>query len=158
MDARAQAIERLYRERFGAFRNVAAAVVGPEHARDVVQEGFARALTHRRQLHRDASLEPWVWRIVLRAARESLARTARTSPEPEIELVATPVEADRALAEALGSLPPRRRLVVFLRHVADLSYADIAAVCEISEGTVAATLAQARRQLAEILEREGAIR
>ena len=54
-------------------------------------------------------------------------------------------------------LPPRRRLVVFLRFFGDLSYAQIAEVCGISEGTVAATLAQARDELSAALdERKGA--
>jgi RNA polymerase sigma factor (sigma-70 family) len=54
----------------------------------------------------------------------------------------------------LRSLPPRRRLVVFLRHYADLSYAEIASACGIAEGTVAATLAQARADLAAALDRK----
>jgi RNA polymerase sigma-70 factor, ECF subfamily len=51
---------------------------------------------------------------------------------------------------------PRRRLVVFLRYFADLSYAEIAEVLGVSEGTVAASLAQARAALRERLT-EGAI-
>jgi DNA-directed RNA polymerase specialized sigma24 family protein len=54
-------------------------------------------------------------------------------------------------------LPPRRRLIVFLRYFADFSYADIASACDVSEGTVAATLAQAHQALAETLEPEGAL-
>ena len=41
--------------------------------------------------------------------------------------------------------------MVFLRYFADLSYAEIAEACAVSEGTVAATLAQARDQLLEAL-------
>jgi RNA polymerase sigma factor (sigma-70 family) len=65
-------------------------------------------------------------------------------------------ERDPALADAIGALPPRRRLIVFLRYYADLSYTEIASACDVSEGTVAATLAQAHRALAAILEPEGA--
>jgi DNA-directed RNA polymerase specialized sigma24 family protein len=43
-------------------------------------------------------------------------------------------------------------LVVFLRYFADLSYEEIASTCEISEGTVAASLAQARAALLEALQ------
>jgi DNA-directed RNA polymerase specialized sigma24 family protein len=42
--------------------------------------------------------------------------------------------------------------VVFLRYFADLSYTEIAFVCGISEGTVAATLAQAHTALREQLD------
>ena len=58
------------------------------------------------------------------------------------------------LAEALRSLPPKRRLIVFLRYFADLSYAQIAELCAVSEGTVGATLAQARAALEEQLREE----
>ena len=67
-------------------------------------------------------------------------------------------ERDPALAEALQQLPPRRRLIVFLRYFADLSYTEIAALCEISEGTVAATLAHAHADLSKALQTKGAIR
>jgi RNA polymerase sigma factor (sigma-70 family) len=56
-------------------------------------------------------------------------------------------ERDPALAAAIRSLSPRRRVVVFLRYFADFSYAEIAEALEISEGTVAATLAQAHAAL-----------
>jgi RNA polymerase sigma-70 factor (ECF subfamily) len=62
-------------------------------------------------------------------------------------------EADPELAEALKALPPRRRLIVFLRYFGDLSYGEIAELCGISEGTVAATLAQAHSSLKPTLER-----
>jgi DNA-directed RNA polymerase specialized sigma24 family protein len=46
---------------------------------------------------------------------------------------------------------------VFLRYFGDLSYQQIAEICGISEGTVAATLAQARHELGAALDqRKGA--
>ena len=56
---------------------------------------------------------------------------------------------------AVLALPPRRRLVIFLRYFADRSYREIAEIVGVSEGTVAATLSQAHRELATRLEREG---
>ena len=157
MDERARAIEELYRERYVGFRNALATVAGSyEGARDAVQEGFARALASRRQFRGDGSLAAWVWQIALRAALE-----ARGVPEVSIDevldlrLVAP--ERDPSLTAALATLPPRRRLIVFLRYFADFSYSEIAAACDVSEGTVAATLAQAHQALAETLETEGAL-
>jgi DNA-directed RNA polymerase specialized sigma24 family protein len=48
--------------------------------------------------------------------------------------------------------------MVFLRYFADLSYADIAEACDVSEGTVSAALAQARAALAQALDTEEASR
>src|ERR1700693_1829379 len=157
MDERARAIEELYRERYGGFRNALATVTGShETARDAVQEGFARALASRRQFRGDGSLAAWVWRITLRAALE-----ARGEREVSVDEVLAPrlvaPERNPSLSAALATLPPRRRLIVFLRYFADFSYADIAAACDVREATVAATLAQARQALAETLEPEGAL-
>jgi RNA polymerase sigma factor (sigma-70 family) len=154
VDERSQAIERLYRERYVNFRNAMATVTGNyETAKDAVQEGFARALRKRRQFRGEGSLEAWVWRIVLRAALESpRGREAPLGELPEAEFVEP--NRDPALTAALRTLSPRRRLIVFLHYYADLPYAEIADVCGISEGTVAATLAQARMSLIEVLERE----
>ncbi len=158
MDERARAIEELYRERYVGFRNALATVTGSyESARDAVQEGFARALASRRQFRGDGSLAAWVWQIAFRAALE-----ARGVPEASIDDVLDPQlvapERHPSLTAALATLsPPRRRLIVFLRYFADFSYADIATACDVSEGTVAATLAQAHQALAETLEPEGAL-
>jgi RNA polymerase sigma factor (sigma-70 family) len=154
MDAVAQAIEELYRERYVGFRNALATVTGDyDSARDAVQEGFARAYASRGRFRGDGPLGAWVWRIALRAALE--LRHGGEVPLDEIEPRLVQPERTPSLAAALTTLPPRRRLVVFLRYYADFSYAEIASACDVTEGTVAATLAQARAALAALLETEG---
>lgn len=152
MGATAGEIEHVYRSRYAAFRRALAAVTGSyDTAHDVVQEAFARALSARTQFRREGSLEAWIWRIAVRLAhqdRDQLAR--RPLDEPATNAIA--IDGDPDLARAIRSLPPRRRLIFFLRYFAGLSYSDIAAVCDISEGTVAAALAQARESLSRELE------
>jgi RNA polymerase sigma-70 factor (ECF subfamily) len=151
-------LERLYRERFGAFRNALAPVVGSyDEARDVVQEAFARALRAQASFRGTGSLQAWVWRIALRTATEQ-RQPSRATPSQLLDPQLVEPERDPALAAALRQLPPRKRLVVFLRYFADLSYAEIAEACGISEGTVSATLTQARAALSEQLETEGLTR
>jgi RNA polymerase sigma factor (sigma-70 family) len=146
-------LERLYRERYFGFRSALATVTGSyDTARDAVQEGFARALANRHQFE-GGSLAAWVWKIAYHAALEGL--NAREVPR-EIDPQLVGRDRDPELAAALRQLPPRRRLIVFLRYFADLSYAEIAEVCEVSPGTVAATLAQAKEALAAALDAEGA--
>lgn len=153
MDKRARAIERVYRERYVGFRNAAATVTGDyDKARDAVQEGFARAFRSRAQYRGEGSLEGWVWRIVFRAALEQ--RGAGDLPLDEVEVDLVEPERDEGLTVALRALSPRRRLVVFLRYFADLPYTAIAEICEVDEGTVAATLAQARAALGHAMTRE----
>ena len=154
MNDTAAAIERLYRERYTRFRNGVATVAGSyEAAHDAVQEGFARALRSEIQYSGRGSLEGWVWRIVLRTALEQRRPEEVSLSEVEAEFIEP--DRDFALAAAVQALPPRRRLIVFLRYFADLPYRTIAEVLAIDEGTVAATLAQAKHALAETLDQEG---
>lgn len=153
MDDRTLELETLYRSRYVAFRNTLATITGGrDSARDAVQEAFARALRERRSFRGDGTLEAWVWRIAIRTAREQASRRGEVAVPEVAETVLPEPERDPELAAALLTLPPRRRLVVFLRYFADLSYAEIAEVCAIAEGTVAATLAQSHETLARHLD------
>lgn len=160
MDDLATELEQLYRRRYLAFRNGVLPLTGSlDAAKDAVQEGFARALRDRAQFRREGSLEGWVWRITFRAALQQRRNgRERTLDEALAELPVVEVDRDPELAKALRHLPPRRRLIVFLRYFADLSYPEIAAVCAISEGTVAAALARAHSDLSASLTTEGARR
>ena len=154
MDERAAKLEELYRRRYVHFRNTLATITGSrESARDVVQEAFARALRARKGFRGDGSLEAWVWRIALRTALEQRPDPRLASLNGSEPMLLQP-QRDGALADALRTLPARRRLIVFLRYFADLSYAEIAEVCEVKEGTVGAALAQARAALGHALTDE----
>jgi RNA polymerase sigma-70 factor (ECF subfamily) len=154
VDARAQAIEKLYRERFAGYCDALAAVAGSrESARDAVQEAFARALRERRRLRRNESLAPWVWTIALRIALDARPRFGNSQVDVGDPVLLEP-ERDPELAAAIRSLPPKRRMIVFLRYFADFSYAEIAEACNVSSGTVAATLAQAHEALRASLDAE----
>jgi len=151
-------IEELYRRRYVAFRNVVATVAGGrEQARDVVQEAFAQALRKRETYRGDGTLEAWVWRIAFRIALDATPRDLAVFG-PSLEEAFLEPERDPELVDAVRSLPPRRRLVVFLRYFGDLSYEEISEACGISEGTVAATLAKARADLLAAIDWEGAER
>ena len=54
--------------------------------------------------------------------------------------------------DLVRSLPTRQRTAVVLRYVGDLREDDIASVMGVTRGTVAATLANARRALATVLD------
>jgi RNA polymerase sigma-70 factor (ECF subfamily) len=155
VDEKARAIEELYRARYSRFLNTLLTVTGSrDRAHDAVQETFARAYAARANWRGESSLETWVWRIGIRTALglRGDVETARLNGSFDPALVDP--QRDPLLADALRALPPKRRLVVFLRYFADLSYADIARICGTTEGTVAATLAQARESLRDALVEE----
>jgi RNA polymerase sigma-70 factor (ECF subfamily) len=151
-------LEFLYRSRYGSFRNGLAPLTGGyERAHDVVQEAFARALRERDRFRGEGSLEGWVWRIAFRVALDERRNGHEVALDEAFERAEAPADdRDPELAAALRSLPGRRRLVVFLRYFADLSYTEIGELCGISEGTVAATLSRAHADLLTALSSEGA--
>jgi RNA polymerase sigma factor (sigma-70 family) len=145
-------IEQLYRERYVGFRNALTPVVGSrDAARDVVQKAFAQALRDVRKLRKQDSLAPWVWQIAWRIAIRDRLGDGNDEPPIDLSLASEHEEKDPELSAAIRSLPPKRRLVVFLRYFADFSYAEIAQALGIAEGTVAASLAQAHSALLEQL-------
>jgi RNA polymerase sigma factor (sigma-70 family) len=152
-------LAELYEQRYHQFLRLAEAIVGDvELARDVVQDAFARAIRSRRTFRADGSIDGWVWRTVVNAARN--ARRDR----PPVSLTWSEVLDKRAaqngspptaeIGSLLAALPERQRLVLFLRYYADLDYERIGEALEIQPGTVGATLNQAhaalRRQLEEV--------
>jgi RNA polymerase sigma factor (sigma-70 family) len=155
MDRHARAIEELYRRRYGQFHGVLSTISGSyESGHDAVQEAFARALAKRSEFRGEGSLEGWIWQIAVRTALEARTGKEVVSMNGALDPALVDPQRDPVLAAALRGLSPRRRLMIFLRYFADLSYAQIATACGVAEGTVAATLAQARDELLEILEQE----
>jgi RNA polymerase sigma-70 factor (ECF subfamily) len=148
-------IEAVYRRRLPELRRVATAITGSrESALDAVQEAFALAVHHRRQFRGEGSLDAWLWRIVVRRARDARADGGRAravsldrAAEPEQRGEDALDGREGELHALVAELPERQRFALFLRYYADLDYATIAQTLEISGGTVGATLNQARDSL-----------
>jgi RNA polymerase sigma-70 factor (ECF subfamily) len=144
-------LEQLYRERYPVFLRVARAV-SADDAADAVHDAFVQAVRKRRAFRGEGPLEAWVWRMVVNAAlkrrREPPLREAPEVPDVTSNGFGDPVRA------AVAALPERQRLALFLRYYADLDYAAIAAILDIKEGTVGATLHAAHAALRRALEAE----
>jgi RNA polymerase sigma-70 factor, ECF subfamily len=155
MDERGRAVEQLYRAEYGRFLQMLATLTGGyDSAHDAVQETFARAYAHRGEWRGESSLATWVWRIAVRTALRMRSNASQVELNGSYDPAPVEPERDPELSAALRALPPKRRLIVFLRYFADLTYAEIAEVCGINEGTVAAALSQAREQLKTKLKEE----
>jgi RNA polymerase sigma factor (sigma-70 family) len=151
------ALGRLYQRRYPRFLRVAEATVGdPDLAHDVVQDAFARAIRSRFDYRGEGSLEGWVWRIVVNAARNARRdRAPKHLPLQDLagEAVSANGRPTHASVRALvAALPERQRLVLFLRYYADLDYRQIAEALAIETGTVGATLNHAHAAIRRALE------
>jgi RNA polymerase sigma factor (sigma-70 family) len=150
-------LEALYRARYRQFVRVATAIAGEERAHDVVQEAFARAIRSSSSFRGEGTVEAWLWRVLINAARAERSSRADTSSldDDEFLVVANGYPTDEMDIRAwVVSLPERQRLAVFLRYYADLDYRTLASVLGVEVGTVSATLSAAhtslRRSLKEV--------
>lgn len=149
-------LSALYHDGYHRFVRVAEAITrDTEEARDAVQEGFSNALRGLERYQGRGSFEGWVWRCVLNAARMSRRKSARralASLRAPAVAAGEPAQPEPQLLEQLARLPERQRLVLFLRHFADLPSEEIAEALDVSPGTVAAALHAAHRSLRRRLE------
>jgi RNA polymerase sigma factor (sigma-70 family) len=155
--------EALVTTHAGRCYSIALRVLGnPHDAEEVAQDALVRAyraLTgYPAARIRELRLRPWLATIVVNLCRNRTRRHAPpTTPlnpllEMGIEPAAAPSDepasiadnaADRErLAALLATLPDRYRIPVVLRHVDDLSYAELAEVLGRPEGTVKAQVSR----------------
>jgi RNA polymerase sigma-70 factor (ECF subfamily) len=144
-------LEALYRARRPEFCRAASAIAGDRGlGEDAVQEAFAKAIRKRRSYRARGSLEAWVWRIVVNAARDARRRQVPVAHFRE----PTSNENGSRASLPLELLSDRQREVLFLHYYADLDYSTIADALGISPGTVGATLSTARSVLRRALASE----
>jgi len=143
-------LEALYRSRYRHFLRVALLIARDQgRAHDAVQEGFAAAIRSRKTYRAEGSLEAWVWRAVVNAAKKQ-HRDRPTDALEGFERAASQngdADDDRVVRAWIAALPERQRLTVYLRYYADLDYREIAGVLEVEVGTVSAALSAAHRTL-----------
>lgn len=154
--------EDFYRRRAGEVRRYAAAIVGHHDADDACQDAWLRiwrAWGDADPARRDA----WVFRVVRNCCLDRRRRArpvdaldeARPPPLPDIgDAVHARLDADAALA-LLARLPLPLREALWLRELAELSYAEIAEVQQVPIGTVMSRLHSARKKVAGQLRAEG---
>ena len=160
--------EELFRRHFGVAYRVAYRLLGHEQdARDAVQDGFLKAVTHLDDFNGRSEFRTWLLVIVNNAALDAGRRRGRRSTrslndgEPwGIE----PVREDdpahglyredlrRSLDAALNSLSPALRTTFVLFAEAGLSYKEIAAVLNIKQGTVMSRIFAAREKLQALID------
>ena len=151
----------LYRVAYSVTRNSA-------EAEDIVQETFLRVLKHQGKLDEIRDARVWLVRI---AWNLSLDRKRRSKARPETEDIADlvrtlPSAERRADDEAISSqeharvlalidqLPEKERQALLLSALEELSTSEIASICSTTESSIRSRIFRARRELAELLNKQ----
>ena len=139
----------------------------PADAEEAAQEAFLAAWQGLAFFRGESSFSTWLYRLASNVCLDHLRSRKRSqtvplvvacedsevlavdlpdpAPLPEEQVVLS--EERKILQAALESLAPEERRLLTLRVVNDLSYAEIAALLEIKEGTVKSRLSRARERL-----------
>jgi DNA-directed RNA polymerase specialized sigma24 family protein len=129
------------------------AAVGPSDADDCFQEACIAALRAYPRLEHGRNLRAWLLTIAQRKAVDAhRARARRPLPVGDMPErgAGEPVLADgQALWARVRELPEKQRMAVFLRSVADLSYADVASSLGCSQAAARRSVHEGLRKLRE---------
>lgn len=144
--------EDFFRSEFPTiFRAVALFTGSREAAEDISQEAFARAYSRWWRLHDRPWAGGWVMTTAINLCKKEHKRSA-THPRVGSQHEQLGSESTVDVSRAVQALPPRQRTAVALFYLADLPLPQIAHLMQISEGSVKAHLAQARKNLRVLLE------
>jgi RNA polymerase sigma-70 factor (ECF subfamily) len=143
--------------------SIAYGVVRNAHdAEDLAQEAFVKAYQSLGRFRADQPFGPWIFRIVTNAAldvmkhrgkfrHEAIAETEPAARRDDAALPAMSGEIARRIDAALEELPDMQRIVARLHLVEEFDHAEIAAMTQLSDGTVRSHLSLARKKLREKL-------
>lgn len=138
-----------------------------EDALDATQNAFVRAYEGLDQYDPSRRFFSWIYRIVVNEclnARRGQRPSEPLSDQIEADSADGPLENVEAMERsasieaALVRLSEDHRLVVVLRHFADLSYSEMSEALGVPEKTVKSRLFEARHRLGELLRLEPGVR
>lgn len=155
-------LERLLAELWHPLCRYAEGILaGAADPEDVVQEAFIKLWGRRDRWSADGSLRALLYTVTRNAAlderrrmgrhEKSLDQVPRPRPQPTPSEEAMAEDLREAAARAVSELPPKRQEVFRLAREEGLSYAEIAAVMDVSPQTVANQMSLALADLREAL-------
>jgi RNA polymerase sigma factor (sigma-70 family) len=138
---------------------VCRALLGPHDAQDAWSETFLAALRSYPELRPDSNVRGWLVTIAYRKAIDQTRRASRApAPTGNVPDIASeddlPADDDARLRAALDALPPKQRGAVIYRYLADLPYAEVAALLESSEAAARRSAADGIATLRKTYEKE----
>lgn len=132
-----------------------------EDADDVVQNTFVKVWKGLSRFEGAASLYTWIYRIATNEAITLLRKRRRQlDVETDQEILHGHIAADRyfdgdraqvLLKAAIAQLPERQKAVFLMRYYEDLPYADIAAITEVSAGSLKASYHHAMTKIKDYI-------
>jgi len=136
-----------------------------DDAQDITQTVFVKAYENLRMFNPEYKFFSWIYRMTLNESINYLNRQKHRATLPET--LASPEKApdeklemsrlESGIQDAVDELSVDHRVILILRHFADLSYRELGYILEIPEKTVKSRLFAARQRLGMVLVKRGMV-
>ena len=148
-----------------------------DDAAELTQDTFVKVLENIHTFRRESRFYTWLFRVAVNLTLNYCKRRFKLSPvsldaenerlekdkaklaavlaspnEQNPETIAQQREVVRIILNSIGQLSEEYRVILVLRDIEQMSYAEIADVLQLEGGTVKSRLSRARTMLREILE------
>jgi RNA polymerase sigma-70 factor (ECF subfamily) len=148
-----------------------------DDAAELTQDTFVKVLENINSFHGKSSFYTWLFRVAVNHTLNYCKRRFKLSPVsldaendqieeskgkllavlvapdgPDPAAVAQQKELSQIVVNLIGQLQQEHRVVLVLRDIEQMSYAEIAEVLRIETGTVKSRLSRARAKLRQLLE------
>jgi RNA polymerase sigma-70 factor (ECF subfamily) len=161
-----KAQEQLYKQFYGPMWSICMRYIGnKEEALEVLNDGFLKVFQNLHKYNESlSSLYTWISRIMINAAIDFIRKKKALKFIPVEELQAEydhPVDdipddyTVQQLVYFINQLPQTTKLVFNLHTIEGYSHEEIAAFLKISNSTSRWHLSEARKQLREIIKKNG---
>ena len=164
----AGAFGHLVREHSGLVYRVALRILGAQDAQDASQEAWIRAWRNIENFRGDSAFSTWLYRITvntcLSARRKESRRKEREYSGDELPFLPEPTGGDadpeaaslsaqqrEELLVALEHVRAEHRAALVLRHMEGLSYAEIARILVVPDGTAKGWVSRGRAAMLVVL-------
>ncbi len=166
-----EAFTKLVRANSSLVYRVSLRMLGSEDAQDASQEVWIRVWRNIRGFRGESAFSTWLYRITVNTCLSMRQRESRRQdreysgeempylPEPsggdaDPEAAALSAERREEIEAALGHVRAEHRAALVLRHMEGLSYAEIAEVLEIPDGTAKGWVSRGRAAMLVALAEE----
>ena len=125
-----------------------------EDAWDITQESWLGIIKGLRKLHNPTSFRAWAYKITTNKSIDWLKKSKAVKQINVIQECQHKTKHDSGLNELLEKLEFKKRLILTLYYLENLSISEISVAMKIPKGTVKSCLYSARSELKKLYEKE----
>jgi RNA polymerase sigma-70 factor, ECF subfamily len=165
-----EAFAKLVRDNSSLVYRVALRILGSDDAQDASQEVWVRVWRNIRNFKGESAFSTWLYRITVNtclSARQKESRRDERELSDEVSYLAEPAGGDadpeaaalnaerrEEIEAALKRVRAEHRAALVLRHMEGLSYAEIAEVLDVPDGTAKGWVSRGRAAMLVALAEE----